>query len=219
MTAKDPFYEVSQKFEKEPTKVFGGNRREGRKYISEIKGSDIDSFFIGWMCERGSFFAYLYKFMKNQAKNNRSLEVAEEIAQAGFPIILPQLKKVMNPNTTYAVVPIPSRHHVSEAITQVLIDIINNQSPGYKLTYAPIIKKDKLVSLKEIPNWREKNSVAEGLFLPRKRQSHSGQSAILVDDIVTSGASMRACAKILTSIGYKKVIAVSLATNMYYQYS
>ncbi len=58
---------------------------------------------------------------------------------------------------------------------------------------------------------RTKN-VSESLFLARgAERSVRGRRVFLVDDIVTSGASMRASARLLRAAGAREVIAVSVA--------
>ncbi len=57
---------------------------------------------------------------------------------------------------------------------------------------------------------RQKN--ADGSFrLTKKAPSVAGRRVLLVDDIVTSGASMRAAARLLRQAGAREVIAVSVA--------
>ncbi len=51
--------------------------------------------------------------------------------------------------------------------------------------------------------------------LTRKAREVSGRTIILIDDTVTSGASMAACARLLRRSGANKVIALSVASDTY----
>jgi len=71
--------------------LFLENTILAKKYLKKIQGKDIIKLFIGWICDRDSFFAYLYKFMKKEARDSGSTKPASKIACAGFPISLPEI--------------------------------------------------------------------------------------------------------------------------------
>ncbi|MBQ8309928.1 MAG: ComF family protein [Clostridia bacterium] len=59
---------------------------------------------------------------------------------------------------------------------------------------------------------REKN--AKHAFLPAKNVECRGKTVLLVDDIVTTGAGMAACTRILRKMGAAHVIAVAIASDV-----
>ena len=62
-----------------------------------------------------------------------------------------------------------------------------------------------------LPTQRLKNALSA--FYLKKGEERKGQIAILVDDIVTSGASMAAGVRLLRRLGAKGFLAVSIATD------
>lgn len=74
--------------------------------------------------------------------------------------------------------------------------------------YQPIISISKRAQKKLTRNERLKNAK----FIPKKNAvSLKEKSIILVDDIVTTGASMAACASVLKKLGAKKVIGATIS--------
>ena len=74
--------------------------------------------------------------------------------------------------------------------------------------YQPIISISKLAQKKLTRSERLKNAK----FIAKKNaKSLKGKSVILVDDIVTTGASMAACAAVLKKLGAKKVIGATIS--------
>ena len=59
---------------------------------------------------------------------------------------------------------------------------------------------------------RERNAAASLSLAKNAERRLEGRRVLLVDDIVTSGASMRAAAKLLRAAGAREIIAVSVAT-------
>lgn len=74
--------------------------------------------------------------------------------------------------------------------------------------YQPILSVSKRAQKKLTRSERLQNAKFKA---KRKAQSLSGKSVILVDDIVTTGASMAACAKVLKKLGAKTVIGATLS--------
>jgi len=76
--------------------------------------------------------------------------------------------------------------------------------------YQPIISKTKKAQKKTVGSERIKNAEFK---LKKSAKSLSGKTVIIVDDIVTTGASMGACASLIRALGTKKILgaAVSVA--------
>ena len=79
------------------------------------------------------------------------------------------------------------------------------------IAYAPALvrKRNRNRAQKELdPSGRLKN--AKNSFALAKRTDLSGKTLLLVDDTVTTGATMVACAKLLKSAGAERVLCVSV---------
>ena len=77
---------------------------------------------------------------------------------------------------------------------------------------AALKRKGKAKTQKALHTVRARNKNAEdSLRLGKTAHAIAGKRVLLVDDIVTSGASMRAAAKLLRKAGAREIIAVSVA--------
>ena len=61
---------------------------------------------------------------------------------------------------------------------------------------------------------RERIQNARRAYLPNGREGCRGKTVLLVDDMVTTGASMAVCARILRRMGAKAVFCVAVATDV-----
>lgn len=60
---------------------------------------------------------------------------------------------------------------------------------------------------------KKRRENVEGIYAPLCPEQIQGKHILLVDDVVTTGATLSQCAKVLTKAGAAKVTAVSLARN------
>ena len=74
--------------------------------------------------------------------------------------------------------------------------------------YQPIISKSKKAQKKTSGEERLKNAQFK---LKVRAKSLSGKTVIIVDDIVTTGSSMGACAMLLRGLGAKKIIGATIS--------
>ncbi|MBE6643881.1 MAG: ComF family protein [Ruminococcaceae bacterium] len=74
--------------------------------------------------------------------------------------------------------------------------------------YQPIVSKSKKPQKKTVGEERIKNARFE---LKRSAKDLNGKTVIIVDDIITTGASMGACAMLIRSLGTKKIIGAALS--------
>ena len=215
-----PFHKIGVDFKEQPILSFEKNKSVSKKYLKEVQGKDIDQLFIGWICERDSFFAYLYKYMKRKARDDKSTKLAAEIACAGFPILLSKINSWVSNNTlSVLVVPVPSRCGVSERFTSELYGMLNKSSKKNSEVRKLINRLDNLVEVKKIDSWAKRNRITNNLFSLGKTLNLNQYAVLLVDDIITSGSSLRKCADLLKQSGVENIVAVSLTTNLFDSYS
>lgn len=74
--------------------------------------------------------------------------------------------------------------------------------------YQPIISQSKSQQKKTSGEERIKNATFK---LKRNAENLTGKTVIVLDDVVTTGASMGACAMLLRGLGAKKIIGASIA--------
>ena len=62
-------------------------------------------------------------------------------------------------------------------------------------------------------SFEERAKNAKNAFLPARHADCRGKTVLLVDDIVTTGAGMAACSRILYSLGARRVLGVTAAVD------
>ncbi len=78
------------------------------------------------------------------------------------------------------------------------------------LPFAPLLFRRKKASpQKNMRSAEERMKNAEGSYMPRTEEGLNGKTVFLLDDTVTTGASVAACARILRKMGAKEIIAVA----------
>jgi ComF family protein len=116
-------------------------------------------------------------------------------------------------NETYAVAYVPrTKKHIgkygfdqSAALAKALAKKLGLPFLA-ALRRAPRAPVQKSMASKE-----ERYKNAAESFLPKKEMSLRGERVLLVDDVVTTGASMAACARALRRMGAREVIALSVS--------
>lgn len=214
------FHKIGTLLKTEPIRLFQKNSQLGKKYLKAVQGSNIDTLFIGWVCERDSFFAYMYKRMKKEARDYGATKLAADIAQEGFPIMLPEINKWISKNILpVLIVPVPSTHGVSERFAIELYKMLDKNSKKISSVKEIFARSEKILEIKKINSWDERSCAVENLFSLMNKEKLDQNRMLLVDDIITSGSSLRKLAKLLKSRGIKNIVAVSLATNLFDSFS
>lgn len=212
----NPFHEIRLRLKTEPIRRFQKNSQVAKEYLKIVRGNSIEPLFIGWVCERDSFFAYIYKRMKKEARDHRKTKIATNVAQSGFYVLLPAINKWVLKNTLpVLIVPVPSRYGVSEKFATELYKMLDIKSKKMSKVKEIFFRLDKNLEIKRINGWTERNRSVKKLFSLRKEERLGQYAVLLVDDIITSGSSLRELASLLKSRGTKSIAAVSLATNLF----
>jgi len=80
-------------------------------------------------------------------------------------------------------------------------------------------QSDNFMKIKKTDSWEKRKQAVKNIFSLRTGLDLNKYSVLLVDDIATSGSSLRKCANILKQCGVQNIVAVSLATNLFDGYS
>jgi predicted amidophosphoribosyltransferase len=214
----NPFKEISEKFKAEPIERFQENSNESRIYLKEVQGEPkaIDPLFIAWVCMPRTYFAYLLMSMKREAEENNTSNLASDLAQAGFNVVLPQINDwISNSELPVILVPIASRYTVSERFAYELHNMLEPGNKRKSQVRLLLERIDHSVEMKTVYTWPEKARAVKKLFSVKANQDLSGFSVLLVDDFISSGFSLRESARLLRDVGAKNIAAAALATNMF----
>lgn len=215
----NPFHGVGLTFKTEPILCFRQNDKSASAYLNEVKGPDIERLMIGWVCDRDSFFAYLYKCMKKEAREESTTQMASQIAHAGFSKMLPDVNEwIERRSLPVLLVPVASRHGVSERFAKELHEMLGEPARRLAKVETMLHRVNKEIEIKKIKGWTDRNSSVEDLFSVSPTENLGAHSVLLVDDIVTSGASLRKSASMLRSCGANDIAAIVLATNLFDSY-
>ena len=178
------------------------------RYLKLVKGDHIESIFVGWLFESGGHFSYIKNRMKREARMGQ-LRVADAIALAGWPILLPGVVKWVREVKRVVIVPVPSRFGSIEQLAHHLSEMINRHSPNSSFVNTKLLSRVKDLPIKRY-NWKERDKVAAKLYRINGKKL-APEFILLVDDVVSSGASLRRCSKLLHLAGARQICAATLA--------
>jgi ComF family protein len=111
------------------------------------------------------------------------------------------------------IVPIPLHHlkkaergfnqslYIAKGISTVTKLPLNNS----------IIKRKRFTQSQTTMNLKERQKNISGAFTIKNKNRLSGKNVLLIDDVITTGATISECGKILLEYGAKKVYAASVA--------
>lgn len=74
-----------------------------------------------------------------------------------------------------------------------------------------IIKRTRFTQSQTTMNLKEREENVSEAFKIKRAKNISGKNILLVDDVITTGATTKACAKVIIDAGANKVYAVSIA--------
>ena len=149
-------------------------------------------------------------------KRNKSRRVSRALARDLLPMIYAELAK-FEIDELPLVVAIPrSRGSLNEYgfdQADVLARAIAEQST---LEYCAVLKRRRGGrAQKRLTAGERRKNIKNALYADKSQIDRiKGKTVILIDDVVTTGASMSACVHILRECGAKNVICIALASNI-----
>ena len=145
-------------------------------------------------------------FVKELAKDLASLVIAH------FQL-LDEKPSFLKKNPDYVLVPVPLEKRKLKWRGFNQVEEIGKEIS--KFLNIPLIN-DILFKIKETPpqvelSEKEREENIKGVFIIRNRKKISGKKILLVDDVYTTGSTMKECAQLLKKAGAKEVIGIVIA--------
>ncbi len=115
------------------------------------------------------------------------------------------------------VVPFPKTPKIIENGEQSLPELIANKvNKIYKINMLGVVGKSSKVKQKERQSTHRAAIKYDIFIIPEMIEAIQGKSVLLVDDITTTGSSIRAAGKLLSKVGVKSVNSYTLAKDLRY---
>jgi len=111
------------------------------------------------------------------------------------------------------IVPIPL-HHLKKAergFNQSFYIAKGIASKNFILVYSKAIKRIRFTESQTTMTLKEREVNVEGAFKVRKTENVKGKNILLVDDVMTTGATINECGKVLLEAGANRIYAASVA--------
>ena len=148
-------------------------------------------------------------------KRNKSKRVVREAAKELEPLISEEIKNIDAENEAVLVCVPRSRSSAavygfdqSEVICKELSELCN-------IEFVQALKRKRGKPQKILTAGERRKNIGRLLFANKKViERIEGKTVILIDDVVTTGASMSACIDILSKAGAKQFICVALSSDI-----
>lgn len=175
------------------------------EFKSNFIHSSIDAFYPLFIFETDSPIQFLIHNLKYRSRFKTGIFLGKLIAENYKNVIL-------NFNADY-IHPVPL-HHIKKAERGFNQSYYLAKSIASRFNIelrTDLLKRGKYTSTQTQLNKAEREQNIKGAFKSRKLKQIAGKNFILVDDVITTGSTIKECAKELKKSGAKKIIAVSAA--------
>lgn len=183
-------------------------------HASYIRGNEIDDIYVAWLYESLKPFAWSIRRLKALVPALHSSSTAIKIADLVWaPILDDIIRWVRSIHRPTAVIPVPSTTGLSELLAQRLAFLLTVQASlicGYQ---TPIERRWRDIQIKYLTNWDSRRRFSLNAFRLRSGLQGLG-AAIIVDDVIASGSSLRACASLLRADGIRHIAAVAASADL-----
>ncbi len=173
-----------------------------RKFSKENVIADFHSLFV---FEKGKEFQDIIHTIKYNENFSMGVFLGKFMAQ--------NLYEKINKWQPDCFIPIPLHHlkkaergynqsyYLAKGASKVIgVPVLNN-----------VIKRDRFTPSQTNLNLKERKDNISGAFKLKNSNKISGKKIILVDDVITTGATITECAKVLINNGAEKVFSISAA--------
>ncbi len=157
------------------------------------------------------------KKMILEMKYGLALDVLKELAPYGIHVMekdevrfLEFLSFLQKEGTIFTYVPLFTKREKERGFNQAEL-ISKHFSHFFKKETLPLLKKEKETQYQVLLSREERFTNVKGAFTPLFKKDNAPQRVILVDDVWTSGATMKECCRILKENGVKEVWGFTLS--------
>ena len=182
----------------------------------------------GWVHAFGDYFPRRNAVEHQNSSWSKAVILAkrrhESIIGRFGDIIAAHLTDILEPDNAYIITPVPGnpeRERFLRGFDQTATEILANCIRRRLIGKATVRMANLLVQIRvktksqhQCLNIAERVANIRDLYTLKSGASLAGESIILVDDIITSGATMAECARILREAGAKEIIGVALAKTV-----
>ncbi|WP_175345346.1 phosphoribosyltransferase family protein [Bradyrhizobium sp. ORS 375] len=172
-----------------------------------VSRGQIDGLFVCWLYSRRGPIAIALKWAK--MPGGRDNEVAQSALASFAWSVLPGglVDRLLATDLDIIVTSVPSRTSVADRLAVELARKLVSANVPVSVNLQ-LLRRIQSIETKEMP-WSERREQTKKMFAAGS-DSISSKCVLLVDDVVTSGATMEACGSLLKSIGAAEVICVSM---------
>lgn len=179
-----------------------------QKCFLKIEMPDVPE--AGWIYAAANYRDIVVRNTIRDLKYRRGKALAKQMAELISERCLPKIKMAHKQTEEFLIIPIPlSRakerkrgfNQAEEIAKHLPFEIVSDALVKIKATPSQVSVKDREKRLSNI----------EGSFAARNPEKIKGRNIIIIDDVLTTGATLKEARKTLKSAGAKKVLAIVAA--------
>jgi len=169
----------------------------------------LDEIFVSWLYARRGPIANGLKMAKD-AQNTSRHNLIADLSRIAWRKTLPDIATwtKWHDGAPVIVTPVPSRSDVSFLLCQELAMELCSSGVSASVR-TDLLKRKSRSEMKDAP-WERREKLAKEFYELDSPAQLSG-TFLLVDDVMTSGATMRTCASLLRTVGATRVAAAALS--------
>jgi predicted amidophosphoribosyltransferase len=180
-----------------------------------IRGNEIDAIYVAWLYQSLKPFAWSIRQLKALAPALHSSSAAAKLADLIWtPILDDILRWAWTMQRPTAVIPVPSTTGLSELLGQRLAFLLAIKDTPMCKYQALLERRWRDVQVKQLANWRSRERFSFDAFRLHAGGLRGFDSAIIVDDVIASGSSLRACASTLRAEGMHHIVAAAACADL-----
>lgn len=174
----------------------------------QTMGGILEEFFASWVYARRGPIASALKCAKDRDSSGSESAMAALSLLAWQPSLAALLRWIdRQMSGTVLLAAVPGRTDVAERLCRNLADLLAKEGRSVETRF-DLLSRTSNDEMKEV-EWSARERLAKRLYTSTG-QRVPGATVVLVDDVITSGASLRRCGGLLRRAGARSVAAATL---------